>query len=95
MSDGVTLRGAGLDQTWLTNCQICLNNPQYSYPYKSPTTVAWTAGYSQWSSNLTLASANGLQAGSILGAYQLNSGLTLGSNSCGTCDPTLTGNDSL
>lgn len=87
MRNGVTLRGAGPSSTFLTNCDVTLNNTNCDTPYKSPTTVSWTGGYAQGSTQITLSSTTGLQAGNILGLYQLNSGITTSSNICATCDP--------
>ena len=40
MKNGVTLRGAGPESTFLTNCDVTLNNTNYDIPYKSPITVS-------------------------------------------------------
>jgi hypothetical protein len=95
MQNGVTLRGAGPAATFLTNCDVTFNNTNYSFPYKSPTTVSWTGGYDQGTTQITLSSTNGLQAGNILGLYQTNRGITASSNICTTCDPVRDGRHSL
>ena len=95
MKSGVTLRGAGPSSTILVNTEILINNPNYNYPYKSPTVVDWTSGYSQGSTTLVLSSTSGLQVGQILAIDQLNTGIVNEGPVCGTCDRSLAGNRSL
>jgi len=95
MKSGVTLRGAGPSSTIINNTEILLNNPNYNYPYKSPTVVTWTSGFSQGETNLVLSSTSGLQVGQILAIDQLNTDIVNGGPVCGTCDRSLAGNRSL
>jgi PKD repeat protein len=95
MKNGVTLRGAGPASTILVNTEVLLNNPNYNYPYKSPTVVSWTSGHSQGETNLVLSSTSGLQVGQILAIDQLNVGIVNEAAVCSSCDRSLAGNRSL
>lgn len=97
-ADGVTLRGAGPTATILLNstveiCPSSRTGPPYAGFGLNP--IPWIAGYAQYNTVVTLSSTSGLQVGNILGFYQNDSGITVGGNPCGTCEPDQTGNANL
>lgn len=80
--DGVTLRGAGSDQTTLIfsaanscgglNGSICVINGGFNY-YASPSNEAnWTGGYNKGTTTITLSNAANMKVGTLLVLDQQN-----------------------
>jgi hypothetical protein len=79
---GVTLRGAGANQTFLVftgavGCfgqwsNICLRNGDNSWTGSPSHTANWTGGYAKGTTQVTLSSTSGLAAGDVLILDQLN-----------------------
>ena len=96
----VTLRGAGADQTFLVfsghgGCQgqqsdICVRSNETNWPGGPSHTATWTGGYAKGTTQITLSSTSGINAGStVLALDQLNDSSDSGGvyvcESQGTC----------
>src|SRR5258708_2683629 len=73
---GVTLRGAGPDQTllvftgsvgcWGPNADICVRNADFNWIGGAAHSATWTGGYSKGATQITLGSTAGLSVGSVI-----------------------------